>query len=58
MRLSKINHNKVYDKEKIDLLSGKIVNSGLGRIRILTKEEEIKFSDPCPNSECYRVWIL
>jgi hypothetical protein len=58
VRLSKINHSKVYDKEKIDLISGKIVKSGLGIIRLLTREEEMKYSDPCPNPECYRVWIL
>lgn len=58
MRLSKINRSKVPDKEKIDLLSGKIVKSGLGRIRLLTKEEETKYSDPCPTPECYRVWLL
>jgi hypothetical protein len=58
VRLSKIHSSKVSDKEKIDLLSGKITKSGLWRIRLLTKEEEMKYSDLCPNPECYRVWIL
>ena len=58
MRLSKINRNRIPDKEKIDFLSGKVVESRIGKVRLLTKEEEMKYSDIRPSSEYYRVWIL
>lgn len=40
MRLSKISRNKISDKEKVDFLSGKVVESRIGKVRLLTKEEK------------------
>lgn len=59
MRLSKINHKKLSDQEKVCLLSGNAVQSEkCGKITLLTKEEDEKYPDPNPDTDCYRVWIL
>lgn len=59
MRISKISHKKLSDKEETDLLSGNIIQSKkCGKIRLVTKEEHTKYPDPCPKFGYYRVWIL